>query len=112
MPAAPVVMLACYQVDPGNRTEFLSLLKETELVYREEAVLTESPILRMESLESTGSIVEVIEWKSMETLGAVQENERIQAKWSEIKSRWLRGDFPIREIPESNTPWAILRSLA
>ena len=69
------------------------------------------PILRAESIENPGLLLELIEWRSASVLGGVMENERIQAKWSEIKARWKRGDFPIREFPEAGTPWSILRSL-
>jgi hypothetical protein len=105
-------MLACYEIDPSDREGFLDLLRETERVYRDESVLTEGPILRAESLESPGLIVELIEWRSAKVLGAVMENEPIQVKWSEIKARWKRGDFPIGELPEADVPWSVLRSLS
>lgn len=105
------VMLACYEIAPEDRAGFLRLLQDPEQVCRQKAVLGSRPILRLESRERPGAIVEIIEWKGMAALGEVQANERIQAKWSEIKAAWRRGDFPMSEIPEAGEPWAILASL-
>ncbi len=105
------VMIACYQIDEESRESFIQLLKSTEQIYRAHSVLTEQPILRLESVKDPGYIIEIIEWKSQQTLAEVMENNEIQAKWVEIKSSWKHGNFPISQIPEGSIPWAVMRKI-
>ena len=109
MPEDPVAMIACYQVRPETTGGFIDLLRATEQVYRDQSAITERPILRLQSRQEPGYIIEVIEWRNLGTISAIQDNEAIQAMWSRIKASWLRGDFPFQEVPEASVPWAILQ---
>ena len=111
MTDATPVMFACYEVEPDSRSSFIQLLNDTEAVYRSHSVITDLPIIRLESMKDPGFIVEIIEWKSQQALASVMENEEIQEKWSEIKAAWKDGDFPLSKIPESSSPWSVMRRI-
>lgn len=103
------VMFACYQVASQDQSDFLQLLVETEAVYRKHATITETPILRLQSLEDPAFVVEIIEWKSQQALEGVMANEEIMAQWSAIKAAWKHGDMGFDQIPEAKIPWAVMR---
>jgi hypothetical protein len=105
------VMIACYKIDSKSFEAFHSLLKDTETIYRKYSVLADQPILRLQSPKDPDYTIEIITWKDQESLDIVMQNKEIQAKWSEIKAAWQKGDFPLTEIPEAAMPWSLLRSL-
>ncbi len=104
-------MLASYQVELDAQKAFLEELIATEQAYREEALITESPIIRMASKKNPEFILEIIEFVDSQAVAAVMNNANVQVHWVRLASMWKKGDFAADKIPEAHIPWALMDAL-
>ncbi len=105
-------MLASYQVPVEKQEAFLEELIATERAYREEALISDSPIFRMVSKIDPEFILEIIEWQSSQALAKAQNSNRVMGHWSRLKDMWKNGGFGAADIPETRVSWALMDALS
>lgn len=104
-------MLASYQVELDEQQSFFAELVACEQAYRDEALITDAPIIRMSSKKNPEFILEIIEFVSEQAVADVMENDHIQVHWVKLAGMWKKGDFPASNIPEAHIPWALMDAI-
>ncbi len=104
-------MLASYQVPIDEQAFFLEELNATEQAYRDENLITAQPIIRMRSNKDPEFLLEIIEFVSTQAVADVMENAHVQKHWVKLAGMWKKGDFPAKQIPEANIPWALMEAI-
>lgn len=74
-----VLVIVAYRPFPGKERRLLELTKQHLPVLRREGLVTERPSCAMRAKD--GTIVEVFEWKSKESLASAHENPAVQKMW-------------------------------
>ena len=101
-----MIVLATYRVKIENSPRFLKLLKQCELVMRQEGLITSRAILRIKSQLDKEVIVEIFEWKTAQSFQEAQKNNLVLQQWKAYEELWIEGGFGLNKIPESELPWA------
>lgn len=107
----PKFVIATYEVVEQNQKEFISLLKETELIMRQDKLITSKSIFRMQSIINPKIIIEVFEWVDSKSFDQAQNNPAILSMWGKYESLWEKGGFGVNQVPEASQSWAQFNSI-
>jgi hypothetical protein len=74
-----VFSIACYRPKEGKHDELLQLTREHVPILRKQGLVTERPAYAMRAKD--GTIVEVFEWKSNESIAGAHSNAEVAKLW-------------------------------
>jgi hypothetical protein len=74
-----VFSIACYRPKEGKHDELLQLTREHVPILRKQGLVTERPAYAMRAKD--GTIVEVFEWKSNESIAGAHSNPEVAKLW-------------------------------
>jgi hypothetical protein len=74
-----VFSIACYRPKEGKHDELLQLTREHVPILRKQGLVTERPAYAMRAKD--GTIVEVFEWKSNESISGAHSNPEVAKLW-------------------------------
>jgi quinol monooxygenase YgiN len=75
-------VIAAYSPKAGQQQALLRAVQKHLQILRAEKLVTERPAYVMKS--ANGTIVEVFEWRSAESIKQAHENPAVQALWAEF----------------------------
>lgn len=78
-----VIVIACFKPKDGKNDLLLETVKEHLPVLRQEGLITEREGIIMSSKD--GSIIEVFEWKSEESINKAHTNESVLKLWKKFE---------------------------
>ena len=73
------IVIVGYKPKPGKAEQLRALAKEHVDILRGEGLVTDRPAIVMEAKD--GTLVEVFEWKSKETIDGAHANPRVLELW-------------------------------
>ena len=91
-----------YRPKPGFEHDLVALVRRHWQVLREQALVSQQPPSLMRSAD--GTVIEVFEWLSAQSIERAHGNPAVQALWSEFAA--VCDLVPLREIPEVSQPIA------
>lgn len=75
-----ICVIVAYRSKPGKEAELLEVVRSRVPTLRKEGLVTNRPPVIMRAKD--GTIVEVSEWKSRESIEAAHKNENVWALWN------------------------------
>jgi quinol monooxygenase YgiN len=79
-----LVFMALYRPKPGKADELKEILNVHIPTLREEGLITERELLTLQAED--GTIIEIAEWKSTESIDKAHHSEKVMAVWDKISS--------------------------
>ena len=102
-----VCPIVAYQPKPGRESELLELVRSRVPTLRREGLVTERPSIILRAKD--GTIVEVSEWKSPETIEAAHHNPNVLAMWNKFFE--LCDCVPLNTLAEAGEMFASFEPL-
>ena len=102
-----VIVFASYKPKPDKVAQLKELIKIHVDVLRTEGLATDRPTIVMKS--KSGTIVEIFEWKSAQSIEAAHANSKVMALWDKFAEVC---DFtPISSLDETKDLFAEFESI-
>lgn len=102
------IVIVGYRPKRGHQSSLLALLARHGQVLREQALVADRPPCLMRAAD--GTVVEVFEWLSPQSIDRAHANAAVQALWSEFKAVC---DFvPVGQLAEAGQPFAEFEALS
>ena len=92
------MVIACYKPKAGKNEELRTLMQEHLAILQSQDLVTDRASMMMEATD--GTIIEVFEWKSKETMDSAHSNPVIQEMWSRYAEACEY--IPIAELDEAH----------
>ncbi len=99
---AGVCVIVAYRPKPGKEAELLELVRSRVPLLRKEGLVTDRVPTMMRARD--GTIIEVSEWKSHETIEAAHKNENVLALWNKFFA--LCDCVPLKTVAETEEMFA------
>ncbi len=91
------MVIVGYRPKPGLQTELEAVVGRHWGVLRQQALVSDRPPQLMRAAD--GTVVEVFEWLSVQSIARAHHNAAVQALWSELAAV---GDcVPLGQVPEA-----------
>lgn len=81
-PTTARMVIVAYRPRPGQAEALAGVVRRHGPVLRAEGLVTERPFTTCEAAD--GTLVEIFEWRSAESIAAAHHNPAVQALWAEF----------------------------
>ena len=78
------VVIACFRPRPGKDADLLAAVKDHMPTLRSEGLITNREVVVMRA--GDGTIIEVFEWRSQESIDRAHENPSVQKLWARFEA--------------------------
>jgi len=102
------IVIAAYRPLPGQDAELLQIVRDHYAILRAEDLVTDQMPFVMRS-RTTGTILEVFEWRSADCVEAAHTNERIISIWRRFAQ--AAEYVSVASLPECSEPFAHFEAL-
>jgi hypothetical protein len=102
------IVIAAYRPRPGRQADLERLVREHYQRLAAERLVTERGPLLMRARD--GTVIEVFEWISAETIAAAHENQAVQSMWGEFDR--VSEHVPLSDLAEASGLFAEFEPLA
>ncbi|EFM08450.1 conserved hypothetical protein [Paenibacillus curdlanolyticus YK9] len=99
--------IALYRPNPGKENELRAIVKEHEPALRQEGLITEHPLTRLEGAD--GTIIEMFEWKSAEAMHQAHKSPVIWPIWERMMA--VAEMANLASLQEANQPFPNFKRL-
>jgi hypothetical protein len=93
-----IFVIASYHPKPGKDSELLQVVRDHIPILRGQKLITDKPAHIMRS--TSGSIIEVFEWKSQQAIDDAHKNPEVLRLWDRFHACCDYGK--LKELPELN----------
>jgi len=101
-------VIAAFKPKPGMQRQLATAVEKHWRVLQSQSLVTERPRHAMEAED--GTIIEVFEWRSTETIEQAHNNPAVLALWAEFE---VACEYvPLSSLPESQHPFSEFKPLA
>ena len=104
----PVIVIVAYRPKAERESETLDLVRSRVPILRKEGLVTERKPAIMRARD--GTIIEVSEWKSQESIEAAHTNPNVLAMWNRFFE--VCDCIPLNTLPESAEMFAGFKPIA
>jgi quinol monooxygenase YgiN len=100
-------VIAAFRPKAGQQDALRTVLERHRRVLRAEDLVTDRPPYAM--LAADGTIIEIFEWRSADSIAQAHRNTAVQALWAECDTHC--NYVPLADLAESRHPFAEFESL-
>ena len=97
-----IVCIVAYRPKPGGESEILELVRQRVPTLRGEGLVTDRAPVIMRAKD--GTIIEVSEWKSQESIDAAHKNPNVLAMWNKFFA--ICDCVPLKTVTEAEEMFA------
>ena len=101
-------VIAAFKPKPGMQKQLAAVVEKHWRVLQSQNFVTDRPRYAMEA--GDGTIIEVFEWRSAETIEQAHHNPAVLALWAEFEAACEY--VPLSSLPESQHPFSEFTPLA
>jgi len=101
-------VIAAFKPKPGRQKQLAAVVEKHWRVLQSQNLVTDRPRYAMEA--GDGTIIEVFEWRSTETIERAHHNPAVLALWAEFEAACEY--VPLSSLPESQHPFSEFKPLA
>jgi len=101
-------VIAAFKPKPGMQKQLAAVVEKHWRVLQSQNLVTDRPRYAMEA--GDGTIIEVFEWRSAETIEQAHHNPTVLALWAEFEAACEY--VPLSSVPESQHPFSEFKPLA
>ena len=95
-------VIAAFKPKPGKQAELLAVVAKHWSVLQSEGLVTQRPRYAMQSAD--GTVLEVFEWLSSESIEQAHHNPAVQALWAEFEATCEY--VPLASLSEAQHPFS------